>query len=441
MKNITVIFALSCLLSLSTSPAARAEAWSLDSCINYALDHNLDVKGALIERCRGDLNVTEAKDRFLPTLSAGAQESWSYGRGLTSQNTYANRNTSSLGWNTSLSLPLFQGLSALRQLRQARANIRNLDLQVEYARDEVTLSVMSYYLQALYTREMLAVRRGELEFTKVQLSRQEALLEGGKIAEVEVIQAKSQVASGEVAVINAENDYALALVDLTRALELDDTTDFDILPLDTDENLSPIIPTVEEVYANALSHNSGILASRSAIEVADKSISLAKSGYLPRLSFSAGIGSNYYTVSGLKSESFGRQMHNNMSKSLGLSLNVPIFDAFSTRNQVRQARLQRLSAELELDRRESALLKTIRQAHAEARGAEAQYRAGETAVEASRAALDAMTEKYNYGRANATEWEQARTNYTTTLSQQVQAKYQLLLRTRILNFYNKTSQQ
>lgn len=130
-------------------------------------------------------------------------------------------------------------------------------------------------------------------------------------------------------------------------------------------------------------------------------------------------------------------MRDNFSKSVGFSLNIPIFDAFSTRNRVRQARLQRLSAELELERRESDLLKTIRQAYSQAEGAAAQYRAGEVAVTASKAALDAMTDKYTYGKANATEWEQARSSYTTTLSQQVQAKYEMILRTKILNFYNK----
>lgn len=102
--RLPVIIAGTAILLIS-SVSARGEAWSLDSCINYAIDHNLDVRSALIERYKGDLNVTEAKDRFLPTLSAGAAQSWSFGRGLTAENTYANRNTSSLGWNANLSLP------------------------------------------------------------------------------------------------------------------------------------------------------------------------------------------------------------------------------------------------------------------------------------------------------------------------------------------------
>lgn len=434
--RLPVIFA-GLVMLMASSVSARGEAWSLDSCINYAINHNLDVRSALIERYKGDLNVTEAKDRFLPTLSAGAAQSWSFGRGLTAENTYANRNTSSLGWNANLSLPLFQGLSAMRQLRQAQANIRTLDLQVEDAKDNVTLGIMAYYLQVLYNREMLAVRREELRLSQTQLQRQSDLLESGKVPEVDVLQAKAQVASGEVAVVNAENDYRLALVDLTRALELDDTRDFDILPVDLDSNIS-LPASADEVYRNALNTNNGILAARSGITLADHAVSIAKSGYLPTLSFNAGLGSNYYTLSGVENPPFGRQMKDNFSKSIGFSLNIPIFDAFSTRNRVRQARAQRLSAELEVQRRESDLLKTIRQAYSQAEGATAQYKAGEAAVTSAKAALDAMTDKYTYGRANATEWEQARSTYITTLSQQVQAKYEMILRTRILNFYNKS---
>ncbi|MDE6205156.1 MAG: TolC family protein [Duncaniella sp.] len=434
--RLPVIFAGTVML-MASSVSARGEAWSLDSCINYAIDHNLDVRSALIERYKGDLNVTEAKDRFLPTLSAGAAQSWSFGRGLTAENTYANRNTSSLGWNANLSLPLFQGLSAMRQLRQAQANIRTLDLQVEDAKDNVTLGIMAYYLQVLYNREMLAVRREELRLSQTQLQRQNDLLESGKVPEVDVLQAKAQVASGEVAVGNAENDYRLALVDLPRALELDDTRDFDILPVDLDCNIA-LPASADEVYRNALNTNNGILAARSGITLADHAVSIAKSGYLPTLSFNAGLGSNYYTLSGVENPPFGRQMKDNFSKSIGFSLNIPIFDAFSTRNRVRQARAQRLSAELEVQRRESDLLKTIRQAYSQAEGATAQYKAGETAVTSAKAALDAMTDKYTYGRANATEWEQARSTYITTISQQVQAKYEMILRTRILNFYNKS---
>lgn len=422
------------LLMLASLGTIHAEEWSLDSCITSAIEHNLTIKSQDIEQMGGELSVTEAKDRFLPTLSAGANQSWDFGRGLTSENTYANRNTSMFGWNANLSLPLFQGLSAVRQLKYAHANLKMLSEQKEAAKDEVTLSVISYYLQALYNREMLAVNEEQLRLSKVQLERQRIMLEAGKVPEVDVIQAEAQVAKDELSVVTAGNDYQLALIDLAKVLELDDVTGFDVKPLP--DNAVSLL-SADEVYNNALSFNHSILAARQGIEVADKAVTVAKSGYLPRLNFNAGLGSSYYTVSGMDGNSFGKQMRDNFSKSLGFSLSVPIFDAFSTRNQIRQAKVRRLNAELNLAQQQSELHKTIRQAYYQAVGAEKKYHAGETAVNAAKAALDAMTEKYNYGKANATEWEQTQSTYITTLAQQVQAKYEMILRNRILLFYNK----
>ncbi len=426
------------LLSISllqASVVAQAAPWSLDSCISYAIDHNVDVRAALLERYKGDLSVTEAKDRFLPTLNANAAQSWDFGRGLTSDNTYANRNTSSFGWNARLSLPIFQGLGALRQLRQSRAAIPALDLRVEAVRDEVTLGVMAYYLQALYNRELISVAEEELRLSNIQLERQQILFEAGKVPEVDVLQAKSQVANNEVSLINARNDYSLAMVELSRALELTDISDFDIMPVD--ENSIPAIPSCETVCGTAMEYNNSIRAAKAEIGLADHAISVAKTGYIPQVYFNAGLSSNYYTLSGIENIPFARQMRENFAKTLGFSVSIPIFDAFQTRNRIRQARTQRLSAEIELSRRENDLVKAIREAHTRAEGASRKYESSAIAVETAKAALDAMTEKYTYGKANATEWEQTRSNYITTLSQQVQAKYEMILRNRILQFYNR----
>lgn len=423
-------------LCLSVASVCMAAPWSLDSCINYAISRNIDVRTALLNREKGDLSVTEAKDRFLPTLTASAAQNWDFGRGLTAENTYANRNTSSFYAGAQLSLPLFQGLSAIRRLRQAEASLGVLDLQVQAAKDEVTLGVMAYYLQALYNRELVAVAEEELRLSRTQLQRQKDLLEAGKVPEVDVLQAESQVAQGEVSLINAKNDYALALVDLQRALQLPEGEEFDILPVDGEAEAA-LIPSADEVYRNALERNSAIRAARANVSLSDHAIAVAETGYLPTLSLNAGLSSNYYRLSGIENPSFARQMRENFAKSIGFTLRVPIFDAFNTRNAVRQARTQRTMAELELQNRENELLRTIRQAHAQALGAEERYAAGIVAVNASKAALDAMTEKYTYGKANATEWEQTRSTYITTLSRQVQAKYEKILRTRILDFYNR----
>lgn len=422
------------LLALGMANAAAAGTWSLDSCISYAMEHNLNIRSAEINRMGGELSVTEAKDAFLPQLSAGAGQNWDFGRGLTAANTYANRNTSMFSWNARMSLPIFQGLRNIRQLRYSRTNLSMLEKQMEATRDEVRLSIITSYLQVLFNKELLEVSREQLRLSNVQLERQRILLEGGKVPEVDVIQAEAQVAQNEVQVVNSENDLETSKIELAKLLELDDITGFDVETID-DESMA--LFSAEEVYSNALANYPALLAARENIRLADQGISVAKTGYIPTVSFSAGLGSSYYTVSGDKSKSFGSQMRDNFSKNLGFSLSVPIFDGFNTRNQVRQAKVRKLNAQLQLQQRESELHKSIRLAYQQALGAEKKYEAGKTAVTAAKAALDAMTEKYTYGKANATEWEQTQSDYITTLAQQVQAKYELILRNRVLQFYNR----
>ena len=425
--------------ALLSSLYVGAESWSLDSCISYAVSHNLTVKARELNVVTGDLEITEAKDRFLPNLNAGAQQSFSFGRGLTSENTYANRNTAQFGWSAQVSIPLFQGLRNVRNLEYSKAHFRQLVAELESAKDDISLSVIAQYLQVLYYQEMYKVSLEQLRISNVELQRRQELLNAGKIPELDMLQTKSQVAQDELTSVTALNNQELALLDLAQLLELNTTQDFDILPLDeTGEDISLL--SAETVYESALINNNSIQASRLGVDVASKSIKLAQSGYLPTLAFSAGLGSSYYKTSGYNNEGFGNQMKHNLSQSLGFSLNIPIFDGFSTRNTIRRAKVQQISAELQLEETKLQLYKTITQAHKQAVAAEKRLEASRVAENTSGKALDAMREKYNYGKANATEFEQAKSNYMQAVSDAVQAKYETILRKRILLFYYNSGQ-
>ncbi|MDE7092159.1 MAG: TolC family protein, partial [Muribaculaceae bacterium] len=340
MKKI-LITSLTGIMSMSLVAQTK---WSLDSCINYAIEHNLTVKARELDRMSGEYDITEAQDRFLPSLSASAGQSFNFGRGLTSENTYANRNTKNFQWGVNMSLPLFQGLSATRQLKYARINYRSLLLQIESAKDDITLNVISQYLQVLAYSEMLKNAQEQVELSDYELKRQEALAEAGKIAEIDVLQARSQLANDRQNYTDTENNLAIARLDLAQMLNLPSPENFDIEPIQT---LDPVIMSPDDVYMSAMSSNNSIKSAKNDIEAAQAGVSLAKSGYLPHLSFTAGIGSSYYNISGIENPSFSRQMRDNLNKSIGFSLSVPIFDAFSTRNSVRKARIRELSAALQ----------------------------------------------------------------------------------------------
>lgn len=422
------------LLLLALIPlAAGAKTWTLDECVTYAIDHNIDVLNRRVSVQESELAVTEAKDRFLPQLQAYGSQSFNFGRGLTADNTYANRNTSSFSVGANLSLPIFQGLRAVRQLSYSRTALKAQLEQVEAAKDDVTLNVISQYLQALYASEMLQVAKNNLAISQSELSRRQALLDAGRLPGLDIHEARAQVAQDELSVTNAVNDSILAHLDLAQLLNLPDADDFEIAPLG-DEDI--LLPNPEQIFENALQYNHTMRAGRLQQEAAEKNVSLAKSGYIPTLSFSAGLGTNYYKTSGYQNENFGAQMRHNFAKSIGFSLSVPIFDAFSTRNNVRRARIQQESLRLQLDDSRNRLYKAIMQAHTQAIGAVKKQESARIAVESSLAAFEAMKVKYDNGRANATEFQKAQSNYINSQAQAVQAKYERILRARILDFYN-----
>lgn len=421
------------LLAIAMSGSATAdETWTLQRCVDYALENNLTVKNSHLQVDQSEIDVTSAKDAFLPTLSASASEGFNFGRGLTSDNTYADRNTSSFQWGVNMSLPLFQGLSDVRQLKVAKSAMQQYLMEFEAAKDDLTLNIMAQYLQVLYNKEVAKSAISQLSYSTYEVERQKALVDEGKVAEAYLYDAEAQQAQDRLQVITAENDVRVALVNLANLLQLPTADGFDVAPLD-EEN--PEIPGPDVVYSRALEHNHYILSARQGIVTARDRVSYARSGYMPRLSFDASVGSSYYTVAGYDNQPFATQMRNNFSTYLGLRLSIPIFDAFSTRNNIRRARLQETSARLELDRRESELYKTIQLAYTQATGARDKFLTSSETLDKTRLSFEATRERYALGRATPTDFEQAKNNLFRVEISRISSRYEYLLRYRILRFY------
>lgn len=419
---------------------ANAEPWSLRQCIDYALANNLTVMQRQAETTQAENELTAARDGVLPTVSANAQQSWNFGRGLTASNTYADRNTSNFGWSVGLNLPLFQGLQNVRQVSYQRTWLAAAVENLEAAKDDVTLQIMAQYLQVLYCTEMEQIASAQAAMTADELNRRQALLDAGRIPEADMLDAKSQDAQARVQLVTAQNDTRLALLDLTQILRLPPSDDFSVVIPAADEPLPTLIDP-QYAYDCAMGRNHAVAAGKLQVEAAAKQVKVAQSGWIPRLSFSAGIGSNYYAVSGYDNEKFGPQMRHNFAQQLGLTLQVPIFDAFSTRNSVRRAKVSRLNTQLSFESTTDNLYKAINQTYYQAVGARERYSSGLIAVESSLASLNAIQEKYGLGRATPVEFDNAKNTYIRSLSECAQAKYELLLRAQILEFYAKGGEQ
>lgn len=431
MKTINLIAAA----MLTSAVAGAATPWSLDSCITYALNHDLTIAVRDLDIANARQSVTEAKDGFLPQLSGQAGHSFSYGRGLTSNNTYANRNTQNFNVGVGLNLPLFQGLKGVRRLDYAKANLASITEQYEAEKDNVELNVITLYLQVLYADEVAQVADEQLRMSKFELERRRTLVEAGKLPELDIVEAEAQVASDEANVVTSRNDYESALLNLAQQLRVPATDVFDIVK-DASITASGLLPATE-VIDNAMRNNHGLLAQKAAIDAASRNISLAETGYIPTLSFNAGLNTNYYRLGGEKNPAFRNQMRDNFSKYFGFSLNVPIFDAFGTRNSIRRAKLQKTTAELQYQQHVEQLSNSIAQAELKAKSALKKFEAAKVSQQANLLAFDGMREKYNYGKATSADYEQSRSNYIRSQLEVIQARYEYALRCRILEFYNR----
>lgn len=258
--------------------------------------------------------------------------------------------------------------------------------------------------------------------------------EVGKVSPAEVAEAKARVAQDEMSAVQADNNYRLALLDLSQLLELPTPENFSLATPDTELEFSPLT-SPDEIYNQAMLYKPGIKAAEYRLEGSEKNVRIAKSSYYPQLSFSAGLGTNFYTVNGNAGSNFGNQMKNNLNKYAGFSLNIPLFNRLATRNRVRTARLQQTNLALQLDNTKKVLYKEIQQAWYNAIAAESKFKSSESAVEASQESFRLMSEKFDNGKATSVEYNESKLNLTKALSDRIQAKYDYLFRTKILDFY------
>lgn len=424
---------IACVMATGYGIQAQ-EAWSLQKCIEYAIEHNLSIKQQEASRNQSEVELNTAQWSRLPNLNGNVGQSFNFGRALQADNTYGNRNTASTNFSLGTNIPLFTGLQIPNSIALAKLNLKAATEDLKKAKEDISIQVASYYLQALFNEELSKVAQNQVKLSQEQLDRKVAFFKNGKASEAEVYEAKSRLAQDEMSAVQADNNYRLALLDLSQLLELPTPEGFTIAePPTVEMNVQLSLP--DEVYSQAMTNKPSIKAAQYRLEGAEKSIRIAQSGYYPQLSFGAGLSTNYYNMSGIETASFSSQWHQNFNKYLQFSLSIPLFNRFATRNRVKSARIQKNALQWRLEESKKTLYKEIQQAYYNALAAEAKYRSSQSASEASEASFKLMSEKYANGKATATEYNEVRTLWMKALSDHIQARYDYIFRSKILDFY------
>jgi len=437
MKYLVLPFVI---FHLSFSPAGAQTPWTLEQCCDYAVEHNISLRQRENQRQRQEIQLDDARNERLPDLSASVGENFSFGRGLTADNTYTNTNTSSTSFSLGTSVPLFTGFRIPNQIRLNRLNLEAATQDLEKAKNDIRMQVAQEYVQILYDQELLAVAQRQIAIDSAQEARLQALFDKGKTSEAELSQQRATLAQSRLTATQANNNLRLALLSLSQLLELDSPEGFSIATPETalspsDGGMKEAAGTETGGFPAWLMARPEIQAEQLRLEAADRSIDIARAGLYPTLSFSAGMGTNYYTTSGFTSDPFGRQLKNNFSQYLGLNLSIPIFNRFSTRNSIRSSKLDRLNQQLALDNAKKTLLKEVQTAWYNTVAAREKLGSSMEAQKASKAAFRLAQAKYEQGRATITEFNEAKNHLMKAESDLTQARYEYLYQTAILKFY------
>ncbi|MBR4568851.1 MAG: TolC family protein [Bacteroidales bacterium] len=433
MRRIILTAAL--VAAFAAGAQAQERVWTLPQCIDHALENNLSVKrsGLNVEQREIDLNTAE--NNRLPSVSGSAGQNFSFGRGLTADNTYANTNTTNTSFSVGAQVPVFNGFQIKHNIELSKLNLAAATADLEKAKDDIRVAVAQAYVQILYNMEILDVARSQVEIDSLQVVRLTEMASNGMVASADVSAQEATLAQSRVSATQAENNVALAILDLTQLLELPSPEGFHIARPSVEGLETVMLMDPEAIYAEAVQFKPAVKAEEIRLDQALKSIDLAKDSFLPSLSLSGGLGTNYYTSSGFPSAGFSSQLKNNFSQYIGLNLSVPIFSHFSNRNQVRNARLQYSSQEIVLDNSRKSLYKEIQQAYYNAVGSQAKYRSSQIAAASAEDAFELAQAKYENGKSGITEFNEAKGRYMSAASNLVQARYEYLYQSKILDFY------
>lgn len=436
MNKLSAIALLACL----SAGLQAQETWSLRRCIDYAIEHNIDIRQAANTAEQSAVEVNTAKWARLPNLNGSANQSWNWGRTQTAvpdettgdySTVYVNTASNGTNMQLSTSIPLFTGLELPHQYSLAKLNLKAATADLQKAKDDISINIASAYLQVLFNQELHDVALGQVELSLQQCQRIEGLAGVGKASSAEVADARARVAQDRMTAVQTENDYRLSLLTLSQLIELDSPEGFMLESPSTAITPSPVTPP-DDIYQTALTSKASIQAAQYRLEGSKHSVRIAQSGFYPQLNLNGSLGTSYYSTI---NRTFRQQMGDNFSKYLGLSLSVPIFNRLATRNRVRTARLQQENYALQLENAKKTLYKEIQQAWYNATAAESKYASSHAATLASEESFRLMTQKYENGKANAVEFNEAKQNLMKSQSDELQAKYEYLFRTKILDFY------
>lgn len=435
------IFAVVMLIGISLRSTAQNDVWDLNKCIEFAQQNSIVVQQYANQVDNTGVELNTAQNSRLPNLSASIGSTMYFGRSQSRTGIYTNNNQLSGNLGVTTNMPVFQGFKIKNNIEAGKLNLSAAVKDLERAKESVALNITSLYLQVLFNKELVKVAVRQLELSTQLVERSKLLVENGKNPESLLFESQSLMANDELALTQSRNNLAIALLDLSQALNRESASGFDVvepdfgaLPAGGAQNITG---GITNIYDYAVATKPQIKAEQLRLESSEKSLNIAKSNFYPTISFGAGYGSSLYKsyANGILNDDFMSQLRNNGNEYFGLSMSIPIFNRNATRNQVRAARLRMDYQQLALLEAKQKLRKEVEQAHYSADAAYSKYIAANKALESALVAFNYEQQKSQLGRSTVFDYNDARMRMEKAESNLIQAKYEFIFQTKIIDFY------
>jgi len=435
------------LLGLAVGQSFSQKLWSIEECIDWALEHNISLKQSQVRVEQGMISKKSAEWAYAPSLSANTGYNINTGRSL-DQTTYTYTNNTAQANNTSINLStqVFAGMKKMYNLQKTKLDLQAAIANKEDLQMDISIQVASAYLQVLYNKEQIKNGSAQLESTRSQLEKIRKLVDAGSQPLSAQLEIEAQIAQEDYNLVTYKSALATNTLTLRQLMELPTEVEFDIVVPDISNLDSIQVASVQEVNSYAQEYLPSVRAASYQLESAQKTLKIAQAGYYPIISFSANANTSWNSTReklGIDAEGnitreyypYFEQFYDNRNGSLSLNLSIPIFTSLNQRFQVQNSRWNLTNAGLSLATVRNNLHKKIQQAYTDAVGSLEQYHSAEKSVTSLQASFDITSQKFSVGAATSTDYIQSKNNLTNAENTLIQAKYTYLFRTKILNYY------
>ena len=421
------------------------EKWSLEDCVLYAFENNIQIKQQQLNTQSYDNTLFQSKMNLLPNLNANGNFSQSFGRALDATTyEFYDQTIKSSSFSVSSSVTLFNGLQKYNTVKQNEFNLLATLQDADKLKNDIALLIAAGYLQILMDMELLEVAENQLEITQQQVDRTNKLVQAGSLAKGALLEIQSQAASEELRVISAQNSLEIAYLILTQYLDLDSAAGFVIEVPDLEQIVDePLSMTIGSVFDEARSFLPQVKSAEYMLESARLNVNLARGARSPRLTLSGSYGSSYSDIRKLldpvtftmEDYPFSDQMKDNANTVIGLGMSVPIFNGWMVNTYISNAQLGLMNSRLQLENTENILYKDIQKAFTDAVAARKRYFATEQALIAMEESFRYTEERYEVGLVNTVDYNLEKNRLAVTQSDLLQSKYDFIFRSKILDFY------